>query len=335
MKKVIVFGATGYVGAYLIDYLLQNMPAEYEMIAVGRRNLEFFSDARIKTCKVDICNGSDFDRLPTEDVYAVINLTGLLPAYYSEFDPFEYVETNIKGSLRILEYARKNNADRVLYTQTWADQGGYWGKEEVLSPKLPRNLIYTGDHAFYAITKCMIVDTMEHYKQEYGIKNFIFRLPNVYLYAPLKTYFVDGLERKIAYRYMIDQASQGKDIEMWGDPDAFKDILYIKDLCKMMYLALTADVNGGTYNAGTGIRTTLREQIQGIIDVFAPEPSKAKIIERPEKPSFTSFVMDIDNARIELGYEPEYTYKKYLEDYKKEQKLKRFDTLFEKKQLNF
>lgn len=30
----------------------------------------------------------------------------------------------------------------------------------------------------------MIVDTMEYYKQEYGLKNFVFRLPNVYLYHP-------------------------------------------------------------------------------------------------------------------------------------------------------
>lgn len=48
-----------------------------------------------------------------------------------------------------------------------------------------------------------------------------------------------------------------------GNPDAFKDVLYIKDLCQMMYKALFAEVNGGTYNAGTGIRTTLREQIEG------------------------------------------------------------------------
>ena len=38
----------------------------------------------------------------------------------------------------------------------------------------------------------MIADTMEYYKQEYGVKNFVFRLPNVYMYAPRMTYLVDG-----------------------------------------------------------------------------------------------------------------------------------------------
>lgn len=40
--------------------------------------------------------------------------------------------------------------------------------------------------------------------------------------------------------------------------------------------------------------------------------------------------MDIDNARRELGYEPEYTYLKYLQDYKKEQELKRYDNLWKR-----
>ncbi len=333
MRKIVVFGATGYIGVYLIDYMKENLPEGYEIIAVGRKNLQYFAENGIKTERVDICRDEDFNNLPPDDVYAVVNLTGILPAYLSTYDPFAYVETNIKGSLRIMEYARKNNIDRVLFTQTWSDQGGYWGKEEVLSPKLPRNLIYTGDHAFYAITKSMIVDTMEHYKQEYGVKSFVFRLPNVYMYAPLKTYYVDGKERKVGYRYMIDQASQGNDLEMWGNPDAFKDILYVKDLCRMMYLALFAKIDGGTYNAGTGIRTTLRQQIQGIINVFSPDPANTKIIEVPTGSTFTSFVMDIENAREELGYEPEYTYIKYLEDYKKEQELKRLDQIFLNKTL--
>lgn len=329
MKKVIIFGATGFIGAYLTDYCKQNLdPGNYEIVAVGRRRTDFFDAMGVRFVQLDVCNSSDFEKLPKDDVYAVINLTGLLPAYFKEFDPFAYVDTNINGSLRIQEYARKNGADRVLYTQTWAEQAGYWGECEVLSPELPRKLLYTGDHAFYSITKAMVADTMRFYKEEYGVKDFVFRLPNVYMYAPQKSYYVDGIEKPIGYRYMIDKAAAGENLEMWGDPCAFKDILYVKDLCQMMFKALTANVNGGTYNAGTGIKTTLCEQIEGYIKVFSPDPESAKIIEKPEKGSFTSFVMDIKNAREELGYEPVFTYEKYLEDYKKEQSQKRFDALW-------
>lgn len=327
-KKIVIFGATGYIGAYLTDHCVSRLSDDYEVIACGRSRLDYYRHKGVTAVKVDVCSDADFEALPYNDVYAVINLTGLLPAYTKSYDPYAYVDTNIKGSLRIMEYARKAGADRVLYTQTWADQAGYWGNTEVLSPALPRKLLYTGDHAFYTITKCTVVDTMEYYREEFGIRNFVFRLPNVYMYAPEMSYYVDGKEKKIGYRYMIEEAAAGHDIELWGNPSAFKDILYIKDLCQMMYKALFADVDGGTYNAGTGIRTTLREQIEGIIDVFAPEGTHPEIHEIPGDSSFTSFVMDIDNARQELGYEPEYTYIRYLEDYKQEKQLKRFNELW-------
>ena len=156
----------------------------------------------------------------------------------------------------------------------------------------------------------------------------MFRLPNVYLYHPAKFYYVDCVKKPIAYRYMIDRAKLGEPIEMWGNPDAFKDILYVKDLCQMMCKALTASENGGIYHAGTGVKTTLREQIEGMVQVFSPADRKSEIVEKPEKPTFTSFVMDIEYAREDLGYEPEYTYLRYLEDYKKEEELKRFDPLW-------
>lgn len=328
MKKIIIFGATGNIGIYFVDYCLQHIDkSQYEVIAVGRKKTSWFADNNIQYYPIDIRYEEGFKQLPTTDVYAVINMAGLLPAYLKEYDPYAYIDTNVTGGLRILEYARKSSADRILYTQTWAEMAGYWGKEAVLSPKMERKLCYTGDHAFYAITKSMVVDAMEHYHQEYGLKNFVFRLPNIYLYSPEKYYYVDGVPKLIAYRYMIERAMRGENIEMWGNPDAFKDIVYVKDFCQMVFKAMFANVDGGTYNVGTGIRTTLRQQIDGMIAVFSPEGKRSRIIECPEKSTFTSFVMDIENARNDLGYEPEYSYIAYLEDYKQEMEENRFADL--------
>lgn len=330
MKKILIFGATGNIGAYFTDYCQQHIDSgKYEIIAVGRKKTDFFKKRGIPYYSVDLRCPEDFDLLPTDEVYAVVNLAGLLPAYVTEFDPFAYIETNISGALRILEYARKNHADRAIYTQTWAEQAGYWGKSEVLSPSMPRRLLYTGDHAFYSITKSMVVDTMEHYKQEFGLKSFVFRLPNVYLYHPQLHYYVEYQKKKIGYRYMIEQAAAGHDLELWGDPEAFKDILYVKDLCQMMFKALFAPVEGGIYNAGTGVKTTLRQQIEGIAQVFSPKGKPVHISHVPGPAAFTSFVMDIENIRSDLGYEPAYTYLDYLRDYRREREEKRFNELWE------
>ena len=68
----------------------------------------------------------------------------------------------------------------------------------------------------------------------------------------------------------------------------------------------------------------MREQIEGIVKVFSPKDKPSKIIECPEKKDCDDFVMDIENAKKELGYEPKYDYISYLEDYKKEMKQNKF-----------
>ena len=100
-----------------------------KLLQLEEKSTDFFQNNGIEYIQVDICNEDDFKKFPTTDVYAVVNLTGILPAYLKKYDSFIYVETNIKESLRILEYARiKVGVDRVLYTQTWAEMAGYWGK---------------------------------------------------------------------------------------------------------------------------------------------------------------------------------------------------------------
>ena len=95
----------------------------------------------------------------------------------------------------------------------------------------------------------------------------------------------------------------------------------------MIYKALFTDKETGVYNAGTGKKTTMKEQIEGIIKVFSPKDNPSKIIYCPEKRDCDDFVMDISNIKKDLGYKPEYDYISYLEDYKKEMQLERFNKI--------
>ena len=236
---------------------------------------------------------------------------------------------NIK-KLNILEYARKTNTDRIAYTQTWADLNGYLKDNKPLKPYVPRKPIMVGDHAIYCISKSAAVDLIEHYHEQYGIKNYIFRLPNIYLYSPEIYYYVDGEKKYISYRYLIERAIKGEPIELWGDPNKGKDIIYVKDLCQMIYKSMFTEKESGVYNAGTGVKTTMQEQIEGIIEVFSSKEKRSKIIYCPDKKDCDDFVMDISNIIDDLGYEPEYNYIKYLEDYKKERELNRFEKMLKK-----
>ena len=168
---------------------------------------------------------------------------------------------------------------------------------------------------------------IEHYHQTYGIKSFIFRCPTIYAYTPNQYFYVDGIKKVLAYRHLINQAMMGNDIEMWGDPNKAKDVVYVRDFCQMLYKAILVNRCHGIYNVGTGTSVTLRDQIDGIIEVFCPENKKSKIIHLPEMPNSREFIMDISNAKEELGYEPEYYYIDYLKDFKKEMEINRFSEL--------
>ena len=324
-QKIIVLGSAGNLGMYFIDHLMNELDREkYEIVATGRRPkypFRFYDGAYVQ---LDITRKEDFAKLPQENVYAVVDFAGLLPAYLEKDDPQKYIDVNVSGTLNVLEYCRAAGADRIIYTQTWAELNGYLKDKKPLRPDVPRKPIFTGDHAVYTVTKCAAVDLIEVYHRMYGLKNFIFRLPNIYMYSPEEYYYVDGEKKYISYRYMIRRAIEGLDIELWGNPDLGKDVIYVKDLNQMIFKAMFADRDTGYYNAGTGIKTTMREQIEGMIEVFSPKDHPSKIIPCPEKRDCDDFVMDIQNIRDELGYEPEHTYLKYLEDYKKEMELNRF-----------
>lgn len=318
MKNIVVFGASGDTGRYFIEYFLENYNGnEYQVIATGTRETDCFDSLGVPYYQVDITNKSDFDKLPS-DVYAVLDLAGLMPARMKGYDPYKYIDVNIIGNLNILEYCRKSGADRILFAQSFGDIKDWAEEKLVLTADMPRNFSYTTDHTVYVMCKNFAVDLMENYYQMYGLKRFIFRLPTIYLWSPVDHYYVDGEIRKIGYRILIDKAINGEDIEVWGDASRQKDMVYVKDFCQMLFKALFVDRTCGYYNVGTGVGTSLLEQIKGIAEVFGEEGKKSNLIMRPDKPNAPQYIMDITPAREELGYVPQYDYIAMLKDFKKE-----------------
>ena len=270
--------------------------------------------------QVDIRKKEEFEKLPGE-VYAVVDLAGAMPARMKGYDPYKYIDVNITGNLNILEYCRKAKVDRILFAQSFGDIKDHAEDNPLLTVDLPRKFSFTSDHTIYVMTKNFAVDMIENYHQMYGLRNFIFRLPTIYLYSPVDTYYVDGKQRKIGYRLLIDKARAGEPIEVWGDPERIKDMVYVKDFCQMLYRAVFADRNCGYYNVGTGVGTSLLDQIQGMIEVFGTPGKESELIMCPDKPNAPQYIMDIAPAVSELGYKPEYTYRKMLLDFKKEMEI--------------
>lgn len=79
-KKIIIFGATGNVGSYLTLYALDFFNKdEFEIVASGRRKTDFWEKQGVPYYSVDLTKREDFDKLPHENVHAVIHLAAEIP----------------------------------------------------------------------------------------------------------------------------------------------------------------------------------------------------------------------------------------------------------------
>ncbi len=325
-KKIIIFGATGNVGSYLFKYATEFFDSEeYEVIASGRRKTDFFTKRGYKYYPVDLTKGEELEMLPTENVYAVMLLASEIPSYMEKYDASKYINSIIIGGYNVLEFCRKNQVNRILYTQTVFDISLY--PHEVLAPDLKPNFSYTGDHAMYVIAKNTMLEMMEHYWQEYGLKKFVFRLPTIYSYSPYPYYFPKGIKTKRPVYLMIEKAMNSEPLEIYGDGSYAKDMVHVYDFSQELCKAVEAKVEGGLYNIGTGIPVTIEEQIRTIVDVFSPKDNPSPIFYRRDKTCSGGFLMDITNARKDLGYVPKYNCRALFEDYKYEMTVNRFAEL--------
>ena len=327
MKKIIIFGATGNVGSYVTKYACEYFnKEEYEIIASGRRQTELFGKQMgIKYYSVDITKKEEFDKLPKENVYAVVYLAAQIPSYMEGYHPEKYIQSNVMGAYNVLEYCREANADRLLFSTTVFDISLSATDGKVLMPDTPLNFSYKGDHAVYVISKNTAIELIKHYHEEYGLKYVIFRFPTIYNYSPYHYYFPKGVKTMRPFYKQIFRAINSEPLEIWGDPNEAKDMVHVYDFSQMLCKAALVDREEGFYNIGTGKPVTQLEQCQAIIDVFSPKDNPSTIKFIPTNSAGVGyFKMDIQNAIDELGYEPQYDVHKLYEQYKEEMKIDRF-----------
>ena len=325
-KRVVVFGATGTLGTHISVFLKSK---GYEVIAVGHRKNDngFFADYGIQYYSLDIAEESQFAILPSENVYAVLHFAGALPASMKGYNANLYISSIIQGTLNVLEYTRRIHADRIVFPQSLFDISYLFGSKVPIPADSVRKAPLDGDHAVYVIAKNAAVDLIEHYHAVYGLKRFILRLSRVYMYHPNPYTYTDGVKTLISDRFLIYKAMRGENIEIWGDPNRLLETCCVKDFLQIVEKSLCADVEGGIYNIGSG-GSTLEERIRDIVDVFSPKDAKSVISYCPEKKSSQQFVLDIRKTVNELGYEPKYSWRDYLLDFKDEMERQPFSKLW-------
>lgn len=329
---ILVIGGTSFIGMYTIDELVRNGK---QVLATGRgRALEPAIRAMgADYAQLDITSEADFSRLPTEGVEGVILLAALLPAnakanLVDQENAADYFMVNCIGTVNALEYCRKNGIKKFISCCSYGDTSDSWGKGYAITEDEPRGFKFTGDHAMYVISKNAANDTIEYYNQQHGMQGASFRFPPVYGVGPHGTILVNGKPYKSGIQTFIENAEQGKDIELWGNPHIKRDIIYVKDVTRAFRLALESDRTSGLYNMTSSTQLDLEDEARAIIEVFGKDKG-SRIVYRPDKPNNTpSFLYSMDKAKRDFGFVPEYTdFKSMMLDYKKELESGRWDAV--------
>ena len=235
MKNILIFGATGSIGIYTSVLLKQQ---GYNVYAVGRRKSDngFFETYGIPYYSVEISKAEQFLTLPQNGVDAVIHLAGAMPAHMVEYNPQSYIDSIVTGTMNVLDYMNRIGCQKIIFSQSIADILYKFGTIEPIKDDVERKFPLNTDHSIYSICKNAAVNIIEHFHVKYGISRFILRLPTIYCYHPDPYYYVDGEKRWLGYRFIIERAIKGEQLEIWGDPNSTKEMVYIKDLVQLIQL---------------------------------------------------------------------------------------------------
>ena len=333
-SMIIVIGGSSFIGVYTIDALIK---AGYSVTATGRNDKyrKHFETMGVNYLHLDITNKDDFDKLPKTDIDGVILLAALLPAnakadLKTNENAADYFSVNTIGTVNVLEYCRTNGIKRLISTTSYSDVFNYWNKQIRITEETPRGFQYKGDHAVYVISKNAASDVMEYYNQQYNMSNAVFRLPPVYGVGPHGSLLVNGTRVKSGLQIFIDKAESGSDIEVYGDKNVARDVVYVKDVASAFSKAIGNNNTYGLYNIASGKEVTLDGQAKVVMEVFSPDNNKSGIIYKPEiKNKSLSYSFDISKAKRDFGYCPEYAdFKKMMEDWKYETQRGIYTQLF-------
>ena len=318
---ILIVGGTGYIGRYLSIYLKEK---GYDVLALGRSEKvkDFFDNNNINFKKFDIEKDEDFEKLPIENIEAIVNLAAIIAEHETPVKKF--FDINTIGAYKVLEFARKNNIKKVIMTSSHKLYNAI-EKDGPISEK--DELCFQGDHTPYIISKIAAEQFMEYYHKEFGLDTISLRLTGVHGYGEILGFLTeDGDYTKSTFEIFVEKALNGEDIEVWGKNDVRRDHVYIKDVLSAIECSIKAEGVSGIFNIASGKGYTLYEEAKGIAKVFATDKGESKVTLNENKPGLSrGYVYDIEKAKKELNWEPKFSdYETMLRDYKKEWQEKKF-----------
>ena len=300
MRNILVTGGAGFIGSHLVDHLLGEGDWRVTVVddfndfydpAIKRNNLR--AQQQNPACKLLVADIRDQAALAgifaEQNFDCVVHLAARAGVRPSLREPLLYVETNINGTMNLLELARAYDVPQFVFGSSSSVYGvnkkvPFSETDPIFNPISP-----------YAATKAAGELLCHTYSHLYGLRCICLRFFTVY-----------GARQRpdLAIHKFAQLITEGKPLPVFGDGTTRRDYTYIDDIIAGVRAAI--DYDGSKYeviNLGESRTVELRE----LIGLLEKELDLQALIERQQMQpgDVPQTFADISKARRLLGYNPQ------------------------------
>lgn len=299
-KKILVTGGGGFVGSNLVKELSKyncQITVFDDFFTGDIKNLEGINCTIIQDT---VTNRDAVDKnVAGKDIVFHLAARNII---ISNKNPREDLEVNVVGSFNVFEACKNHKVERVVYSST----SSIYGNPKILPISEDAETLFL---SFYSASKYSAEVYARTFYEVYDLPISIVRYSNVYGYnqSPVNPYC--GVIGKF-----IDAALKGNKITIHGDGEQTRDFTFIDDAVEAtIQCAIVPKAIGQVYNVGTGVEVSVN-LLANLINEISGSPVSIDYIDKRDIDNIRRRVVNIEKARYELQYSPQFTLKRGLEN---------------------
>jgi UDP-glucose 4-epimerase len=304
-KNILVTGGAGFIGYHLCTKLsgLTDNLTIYDNLSSGIvKNVEDVPKA--KFVKGDILDITTLCNLPKQDL--IYHLAAQVVVGYSMENPLVDFDTNAKGTLHVLEKARKDDAKVVF-----ASSAAVYGNPTIF----PTPESY-GFHPFscYGLSKVVGEEYCQMYREQYGLDITITRFANVY-----------GLRcHGVIHDFLEKLAKDPDKLVIIGTGKQCRDFVHVSDIVEALsIIGKKENINGEVYNLGLGKTVSILELANMILTILKLQNRTVVSTTGVSwQGDVTKIWFDITKAKKELGWTPKVSLEESIKEVIADRKIK-------------
>lgn len=294
-KRCLVLGGRGFIGSHLVTALLD---LGFRVRCLDRPHVKPIGESHLSNPNFELYEG-DFSS-ETDVAEAVkdcdfcFHLVSTTLPKSSNADPVFDVESNVVGTVRLLNHAVANHLKKVIFVSSG---GTVYGTpvDVPISETHPTNPACS-----YGITKLTIEKYLALFRNLHGLDYTVLRLSNPFGEGQ-RTFSNQGV-----IAVFLGKALRGEPIEIWGDGSVVRDYIHVSDVIDAILLSIDPSNGHHVFNIGSGCGHSLNEVLSTIEEV-----TRCRIIKRYSEARAFDVpvnVLNISEAQYSLGWTPKVSF---------------------------